>query len=194
MLVAPHSLQLWVAPDTSESFSWPSLLCACIYKQNSEADNIGSKVIRMIKILAKTAAVHGLAGPGAPTMPRSWLSPSCSQTQLSANSIITFSLGDWIFNDINWIACYIAEFQRGKGVRRLKAKTTKTSGSPEELAPLKIRTSATRVPSLLLGTCKGRKEKLWLLLHSRTTPWRLLGPSLTVPFSPTFVWICQALC
>lgn len=65
--------------------------------------DIGSKVIRMTRISAKTAALHELAGPWAPRMPASWFSQSRSQTQLSENSIIIFSLRDWIFNKINWI-------------------------------------------------------------------------------------------
>lgn len=69
----------------------------------------------------------------------------------------------------NKLNCYIAEFHWGKGVRGLRVKTTKTSWSPEELAPLKIRTGATHVPNLFLGICKGREKKSWWLLHSRTT-------------------------
>lgn len=68
--------------------------------------------------------------------------------------------------------------QGAKGRRGLKAKTTKTSWHPEELAPLKISTIATHASSLLVSICKGRNEKLQLPLNSRTIAYKKLSPHL----------------
>lgn len=56
--------------------------------------------------------------------------------------------------------------QGSKGRRGLHAKTTEIIWLPEELASLKISTSAIQVPSLFLGVClQGKKRESMVVVE-----------------------------
>lgn len=91
----------------------------------------------MIRISAKTAALHELAGLWVPMMPASWFSQSPFQTQLSENSITIFSPKGLNFPQ-NKMNHYIAEFIWGKDVRKkgnLKQKQQKPPSFQGSLNP-----------------------------------------------------------
>lgn len=134
----------------------------------------------MMRISAKTAALHGLAGPWAPMMPASWLSQSCSQTQLSEKEHYHIFPRGLNFQQ-NKLNHNIAEFKWGERVRRegdlsknnRNVLASRVTGTPKNKYWCYVYVQSPEF-------CEGSKEKLWLLSSSRTTDSKRPSPPFPV--------------